>query len=286
MMMELPILKSMHNLIFEERDPARTRSSLRVRAKLPKSKRIVLALLFPASLLILWTALSLLNVLNPYFYPPPSKIFSALINLMRANHLIPGILASLGRILIATLASSLVSIPLGIKMASNEVWRGLFDPLVKLRYLPAFSLMPLLIFFVGVDEANKIIFLFLSITLYFLPSVIVAVDAVPDDLIDTARTLGASEKQVTMRVLIPASFPDIFQSFIIISGIGWNALMVAEIINARQGLGHIMNMARQRGQMDAVLLALIIIYLFAVLMDYGIKTGIKFAFPWKYRKSS
>jgi ABC-type nitrate/sulfonate/bicarbonate transport system permease component len=273
------------DIFIARQDTTHTRKFLRVRAKLATGNRIGLALLLPVILFAVWTFLSMKELVNPYFYPPPTKIASALINLWKTNHLVAGILASLGRILAASLASSIVSIPLGIAMASNEVWRSVFDPLVKLRYLPAFSLMPLLIFLVGVDEANKIIFLFLSITLYFLPSVIVAVDAVPDELIDTARTLGASEKQLVRRVLIPAAFPDIFQSFIIINGIGWNALMVAEIINARQGLGHIMNMARQRGQMDAVLLALIIIYLFAVLMDFSIKAAIKWLFSWKYDKN-
>jgi len=272
------------NFLFIQDGPSKERAQKKLQVRVKRSHLFVtiLALLIPILIFFTWTIISIFEILNPYFYPPPTRILNAAINLLRGHHLIPGILASLGRILVSSLISSVISIPLGIKMASNEFWRGLFDPLVKLRYLPAFALMPLLIFLVGVDETNKIVFLVLSITLYFLPSVIVAVDSVTDELIDTARTLGASEKQVVRRVLIPAAMPDIFQSFVIINGIGWNALMVAEIINAKQGLGHIMNMARQRGQMDAVLVALVVIYVFAVLMDFGIKWGIKRKFSWKY----
>jgi ABC-type nitrate/sulfonate/bicarbonate transport system permease component len=254
----------------------------RIRLKHPKFEAITLALILPLFFLVVWSFLSSSGIVNTYFYPPPKRIFSAAWNLLRTGHLLMGILASLGRILVSSLISSIISIPLGIKMAANETWRAIFNPIVKLRYLPAFALMPLLIFIVGVDEANKIIFLIISITLYLLPSVILSVDAVPDKLIDTARTLGTSEKQVVRRILIPAALPDIFESFIIINGIGWNALMVAEIINAKQGLGHIMNMARQRGQMDAVLVALIVIYIFAVIMDFSIKRGIRQLFKWKY----
>ena len=133
--------------------------------------------------------------------------------------------------------------------------------------------------------SNKIVFLVISITLYFLPSVILAVDSVPNELIDTARTLGATEYQVIMKVLVPASMPDIFQNFIVINGIGWNSLMVAEIINAQYGLGHIMNLSRQRGQMDSVLITLLIIYLFAVIMDLSIKKSIRMLFKLKYKIS-
>jgi ABC-type nitrate/sulfonate/bicarbonate transport system permease component len=82
--------------------------------------------------------------------------------------------------------------------------------------------------------------------------------------------------------VIPSALPDIFQSFVIINGISWNALMVAEIINARHGLGHILNMSRYRGQMDAVIFALIVIYIIAVIMDSGIKYSIRKLFRWKY----
>jgi len=262
--------------------PVASSGKIQIRVKKSRLEFTLLAWVLPILLLTAWTLLSVLEIVNPYFYPPPHLIFDAAWNLTVQNHLLPGIVASLWRILFASLISSLISIPLGIKMASNEYWRALFDPLVKLRYLPAFALMPLLILFVGVDETNKILFLIISITLYFLPSVILAVDSVPNELIDTARTLGASEGQVVTKILIPAAMPDICQSFVIISGIGWNALMVAEIINAKQGLGHIMNMARQRGQMDAVIVALIIIYLFAVVMDWGIRKGIRRFFAWKY----
>ncbi|MBF0120271.1 MAG: ABC transporter permease subunit [Desulfobacterales bacterium] len=167
-------------------------------------------------------------------------------------------------------------------MASHEGFRIFFDSFVKLRYLPPFAIMPLLILMTGVDEANKIIFLIISISLYFLPSVILAVDSVPDELIDTARTLGASEKQIIWRILIPYSMPDIFQNFLIINGISWNALMVGEMINAKYGLGHVMNMARQRGQMDVVLVVLMIIYFFAIVLDHSINKLIRKLFKWKY----
>jgi NitT/TauT family transport system permease protein len=265
-----------------------SRRRLKVRVKHSRLENVALAMLLPLLILVAWyvgTGLTFNGetFLDPYFCPPFQRIIEAGINLIRGNHLQMGILYSLARIIVSTLISSAISIPLGIVMASNERCRSLFDFLVKLRYLPAFALLPLIILVAGIEEADKITFLVVSITLYLLPSAILALDAVPNQLIDTARTLGASEFQVIRRVLIPAALPDIFQSFVIINGIGWNALMVAEIINARHGLGHILNMSRYRGQMDAVIFALIVIYILAVIMDSGIKYSIRRLFKWKYQ---
>jgi len=264
-----------------------SRKKLSVRIKRSRLEGIVMALLLPVAILIVWFIGTGIptngeTLLSPYFFPSFEQIFSAGGNLIQGNHLQLGILYSVARILISTLISSAISIPLAIVMASNERFRSLFDFLVKLRYLPAFALLPLIILVAGVEEADKISFLVVSITLFLLPSAILSLDAVPGQLIDAARTLGASEFQVIRRVLIPAALPDIFQTFVIINGIGWNALMVAEIINARHGLGFILNMARYRGQMDAVIFTLLVIYLIAVIMDTGIKYAIRKLFRWKY----
>jgi ABC-type nitrate/sulfonate/bicarbonate transport system permease component len=265
-----------------------SKKKLKVRVKRSRLESVGLAMLLPLLILITWYVGTGLRFngstfLDPYFCPPFERIVSAGVNLVKGNHLQMGILYSLMRIMVSSLISSAISIPLGIVMASNERCRSLFDFLVKLRYLPAFALLPLIILVAGIEEADKISFLVVSITLYLLPSAILALDGVPDQLIDTARTLGASEFQVVRRVLIPAALPDIFQSFVVINGIGWNALMVAEIINARHGLGHILNMSRYRGQMDAVIFALIVIYIIAVIMDSGIKYSIRKLFRWKYK---
>ncbi len=264
-----------------------SRRKLSVRVKRARLESVLFTILLPLAILLAWFLGTGVNfkggtILAPYFFPPYEQIGSAGVNLYQGNHLQLGILYSVARILISTLISSAISIPLAIVMSSNEVCRSLFDFIVKLRYLPAFALLPLIIIVAGVEEADKISFLVVSITLFLLPSAILALDAVPDQLIDTARTLGASEFQVVRRVLIPAALPDIFQSFVIINGIGWNALMVAEIINARHGLGFILNMSRYRGQMDAVIFTLLIIYLIAVIMDSGIKYAIRKFFRWKY----
>ena len=266
---------------------AAARRRLVVRVKRSRTERILLVLLLPSIILIAWFAGTSLFIdgrsfLNPYFYPPFQRIIEAGVNLFKGKHLQLGILYSLTRIVVSTLISAAISMPLAIVMASSERYRSLLDFLVKLRYLPAFALLPLIILIAGVEEADKISFLVVSITLYLLPSAIVALDAVPDQLIDTARTLGASESQVVRRVLIPAALPDISQSFVVINGIGWNALMVAEIINARHGLGFILNMSRYRGQMDAVIFGLVVIYVIAVVMDSGIKHTIRRVFRWKY----
>ena len=76
-----------------------------------------------------------------------------------------------------------------------------------------------LIWYFGIYESQKIAFLFLGVFVYLLPVVVFAIRAVPEELVQTALTLGASKFQVIRSVLLPAALPDIFDSFRVMNAI-------------------------------------------------------------------
>ena len=97
---------------------------------------------------------------------------------------------------------------------------GAFDPINRffepimapLRYMPISAFIPLLILWFGIYEKQKIAFLFLGVFVYLLPVVVSSIRLVPEELVQTALTLGASKAQVVRTVLVPAALPEIFDS--------------------------------------------------------------------------
>src|SRR2546423_10636573 len=120
-----------------------------------------------------------------------------------------------------------------------------FEPIMApLRYMPISAFIPLLILWFGIYEKQKIAFLFLGVFVFLLPVVVSAIRAVPEELVQTALTLGASKWQVVRTVLVPAALPEIFDSFRVMNAILWTYVILAEAVNPGGGLGYIIELAR------------------------------------------
>src|SRR5207248_5279676 len=89
----------------------------------------------------------------------------------------------------------------------------------------------------------KIAFLFLGVFVYLLPVVVSSIRLVPEELVQTALTLGASKFQVIRTVLLPAALPEIFDSFRVMNAIAWTYVILAEQVNPEHGLGYMGELA-------------------------------------------
>ena len=129
-------------------------------------------------------------------------------------------------------------------MGAFEPINRFFEPVMSpLRFMPISAFIPLLIVWFGIDESEKIAFLFLGVFVYLLPVVVTAVRAVPQDYVDTAYTLGAGRWQVISTVLIPAALPEIVDSFRMMNAIAWTYVILAEAVNPGTSLGYLIQLA-------------------------------------------
>lgn len=151
-----------------------------------------------------------------------------------------------------------------------------------MRYIPVTAFYPLLIMWFGIDEIMKIVFLFISTFVYMMPSVMLALDEVNPDLIDTGLTIGMNRWQIITKIQIPASMPSLMNCFIMMYGIGWTYIAVAETINAKYGLGFIIQQSSSRGRTDMVFMAIITIMFVSVTFDWAAKKAVKKIFKWRY----
>ena len=192
------------------------------------------------------------------------------------------ILISSRRIAIAFLLASAIALPLGVLMGAFDPINRFFEPIVApLRYMPISAFIPLLILWFGIYEEQKIAFLFLGVFVYLLPVVVSSIRLVPEELVQTALTLGASKFQVIRTVLVPAALPEIFDSFRVMNAIAWTYVILAEAVNPEHGLGYMVELARTHHKASWSFAGLLVIGGIGLLTDFLIRLVSSLLFRWR-----
>ena len=162
-----------------------------LREPLPRSVSVPLGFVMPVLVLGAWCIASYGRLAPPDFLPSPTEVIRGTLQLFIEHDLGLAIWISTKRILIAFGLAAGVALPLGVLMGAFEPVNRLFEPIMApLRYMPISAFIPLLILWFGIYESQKIAFLFLGVFVYLLPVVVTAIRAVPDELVQTALTLG------------------------------------------------------------------------------------------------
>ena len=233
------------------------------------------------ALLVIWQLGSMMT--TPLFIPSPISTWAALIGLIQTGQLIPGLMYSFTRISVATILSISTAIPLALLIYAVKPLKDMVSPIVSaMRYIPVTAFSPLLILWFGIDETMKISFLFLATFVYVLPSTVLCLDDVPQDLIDTGKSIGMKPYEIIYEILLPAALPSIMNSVLMMYGIGWTYVAVVEETNAIKGLGFIINVASARGKTAVVFAAIIVIIVFSYVFDKLGNIAIRKVFKWRY----
>ncbi len=278
--------------------PLRSREPLwSLRKPLPRDVQMWIGLILPLAILGLWVGLTAgpRPVVGPLFLPSPVEVLRVLVRDLflgkpvgEKGHveivrvLLDAAWVSTLRISVAFVIATAVAVPLGILMGSFEPINRLIDPIMApLRYMPISAFIPLTILWFGIGELQKIAFLFLGVFVYLLPVVISAIRAVPEELVQTARTLGAGRRQVITTVLMPAAMPDIFDSFRVMNAISWTYVILAEFVNTTRGLGYLIKLAGDRIKTSEMFAGVIIIGVIGLCTDALIRGAGKLLFPWR-----
>ncbi len=278
--------------------PLRSREPLwTLRKPLPRDVQFWLGLALPLIVLGLWIGLTAGKkpVVGALFLPSPAEVLKVLVRDLFLGRqvgdrdhvevvrvLLDAAWVSALRISVAFVAATAVAVPLGILMGAFEPINRFIDPVMApLRYMPISAFIPLTILWFGIGELQKLAFLFLGVFVYLLPVVISAIRAVPEELVQTARTLGAGRLQVVTSVLVPAAMPDIFDSFRVMNAISWTYVILAEFVNTTRGLGYFIKLAGDRIKTSEMFAGVIIIGVIGLCTDALIRGAGRLLFPWR-----
>jgi NitT/TauT family transport system permease protein len=208
------------------------------------------------------------RLISPVILPSPAEVFKSFPTLWRERALMESIAATLKRVLLGFALATAVGVPLGILAGSWRVIEAAGAPLALFgRNLPIAALIPLTILWFGIDETQKVMFIFIACVPFIYSDAANSVVGVPDRYVETAQTLGASQWQIVVKVLVPLSLPDIYNSLRHLFGLAFGYIMLAELINAQHGLGYLLMSSQRRGLSEHIILILIVIGLLAYSID-------------------
>jgi len=189
--------------------------------------------------------------------------------------------ASLYRITVGWLLSTLLAVPIGILMGNFRFFEGLFEPLVDLvRYMPAVAFVPLTILWLGVGDGQKFAILFIGTFFQEVLLIMDNVKNVPLDLIQVSYTFGLSKWEILWHVILRAAMPGIWDTFRITLGWAWTYLVVAELVAANVGLGYRIMRAQRFLETETIILGILVIGVLGLITDYLFKISYKRLFPW------
>jgi NitT/TauT family transport system permease protein len=205
---------------------------------------------------------------SPIILPSPMEVVKSFPALLNERALLQSIAATLKRVLIGFGLAAIIGVPLGILAGSWRVIESAGAPLALFgRNLPVAALIPLTILWFGIDETQKVMFIFIACVPFVYSDVVGAIAGVPDRYVETAQTLGASPIQIVRKVLVALALPDIYNSLRQLFGLAFGYIMLAELINAKHGLGYLLMASQRRGMSEHIILVLIVIGLLAYGID-------------------
>jgi NitT/TauT family transport system permease protein len=252
-----------------------------IRRQVSRTTRIALGVASWGIVILVWYLLTESDLLPPFSLPHPSGVVKAFLRLWTENNLWENVFQSWWRIAQAFFWSAVIAIPLGILMGSFRWLHHFINPVAApMRSMPITAFLPAFIALFGIDETMKVAFLWFGMFWYLLAIVVEEVNRVEHALIETALTLGAKRSQVVW-LMFRASFPSIFGSFRILYDIGWTYVILAEIVNARRGVGYMVEAARKVLDFDRVYAGIIAIGIAAFLFRWLLTMSEKFLFPWR-----
>jgi NitT/TauT family transport system permease protein len=243
--------------------------------------RVVLGVGFFVLFVAVWSAATFSGFVSKTFLADPLTMVRSGWTLLAEMGFATDIGMTVWRVLGGFLIAAAIALPLGVAMGAYKPIEAFVEPFVSFaRYLPASAFIPLLILWAGIGEAQKLAVIFIGSFFQLVLMIAVTVGNTRRDLVEAAYTLGSSDTSLVKRVLIPGAAPEIAEILRMVLGWAWTYVIVAELIGASSGIGHMITDSQALLATDQIIFGIIVIGLIGLLSDFFFKWLNRRLFPW------
>jgi sulfonate transport system permease protein len=229
---------------------------------------LLLSWLAPAALVIVWELLARAGWLSPQVLPAPSKVMATAVKLATKDTLLNDLGVSLLRAAAGFAIGGSVGFALGILVGFSRIAEAAIDRSVQMiRAIPFLAVLPLVIVWLGVGEAEKIFLVALGVTFPIYINTTLGIRQVDPKLIELGRVQGLGPLELIRRIVLPGALPSILTGVRYALATAWLALVVAETIGAQSGIGFLAMDAREFLRTDVIVLTIVIYALIGVVAD-------------------
>lgn len=254
----------------EARSPWRTRFS---------PTRISLGIVV---LLAIWVTGSATGLIDPRILPAPWTALSTGVSLTENGRLPENLLTSLQRAALGLGIGVIAAVLLALASGLTRLGESLIDgPMNIKRAVPTLAFIPLAIVWLGIGEGMKVTLIVFSVMVPIYINTHAALRGLDGRYQELADTLRLSQREFVTKVALPGALPGFFTGLRLAVTSAWTSLVVVEQINATSGIGFLMNQARLYGQIDIIVVGLVVYAILGVGSDLLVRIAERRALTWR-----
>lgn len=244
--------------------------------------RWALRVVGPLLVLAAWQALCTFDVVSDRTLASPTQVFDAARELWGTGDLQANLHVSLQRVVIGLALGVTTGLVLAVISGLLRIGDALVDPVVQLlRGIPILGLIPLVIIWFGVGEASKIFLIALGTTFPVYINTHAAIRGVDRRLVEAGSTFGLGRLGIVGRVILPGALPGFLVGIRFALVGSWLIIVVAEQINAKSGLGYLINQAQGWYRTDIIVMGLVIYGILGLLADGLVRLLERVLLSWR-----
>ena len=238
----------------------------------------------PLLVLALWVAVTELALAPEQILVPPLQVLVSCWELVQSGELGEHVSISLMRLVSGFGFGSVAGIAFGLLVGLTPRLDAYTAPTFQvLRQIPSVALIPLFILVFGIGETFKVVIVAKASFFIVALAVHEAVKNLPVRYLEVAAVLRFSRLQAIRKVVLPAIVPDTLTGVRLALGRSWMVLVGAELLAAENGLGQMMEMARQMFRLDVVMVGVVLTGLVGLALDRGFRLLEAWLMRWQRR---
>jgi ABC-type nitrate/sulfonate/bicarbonate transport system permease component len=228
--------------------------------------------LLPLIVLVLgWEALSRGGVVSTFLLPPLSAVLQRVWDDALSGDLTINLGMTLYRALTGFAIAGIGGVALGILMTRNKFIGWFFDPIVSVGFpMPKIAFLPIFMLWLGLYDVSKISMATFNAIFPVIVATIAAAEGIDRQLLWSARSLGASERQLLREIILPAALPQIMTGLQVALPVSMIVTIVTEMLMGGQGLGGAMIAASRFADSPGVFAGIVEIAIAGLCLVKGI----------------
>ena len=236
----------------------------------------------PFVIVVVWQLLSMAGVIDEATIASPVQIVQRAVELVQDGVLGTATLISVQRVAIGFLIGATIGVSLAIVAGLSTLGENAIDPPMQmLRTLPHFGLIPLFIIWFGIGETPKLALIAMGATFPLYLNTFGGIRGIERKTLEAATSMHLTWAQRIRHVVIPGALPQTLVGLRQSLGIAWLSLIVAETIASSDGIGSMINTAREFQQTDVVVVGLVVYSLLGLSTDALVRYIERKALAWR-----
>jgi NitT/TauT family transport system permease protein len=236
----------------------------------------------PLGLLLAWELAARFGLIDVRFFPAPTTIIGALIELTRSGELIEHVAVSLQRIGLGFLLGGIPAVIIGISMGISRPVRALIDPLISATFpIPKSALLPFILLIFGLGEMSKVVMVAIGVFFPIAINATAGVLQINPIYFDVGKSFKASKWDTFRTIALPGALPFIMTGFKLSAGIALILIAVTEMVGAKSGIGYMIWSAWEIFAVPKMYVGLFTIALIGFAVTFLLREVERLVIRWK-----